>query len=688
MLNIQGLSVAYEQNGVLLPAVRDFSLSLAKGQTYGLVGESGSGKTTVAMAILGYLRGDGQITGGRIEFEGRDLLTLPQNGRIKVLGKDIALVPQDPMSSLNPSMRIGAQIAEGLRYQLALSKKQATQRTLELLELVRVPDPSRVARSYPHEISGGMQQRALIAMALGVEPGLIILDEPTTSLDVTTQAAVLDLLRSLIHDKNTAALYITHNLGVVAQLCDRVAVLYASELVEDGETQALFQNPLHPYTKGLLDSVPRLGQNKFGYELPAIPGKIPALTERLFGCVFAPRCPVAIDRCFSERPILESIMNGRQVRCHRWPEIASGEISHAAKEAFAPVKARTAIMGEGDVLDIQDLRVEYPVSRSISDSLLGRPRRTVKAVDGVNLSIRPGHILGLVGESGSGKTTLARTIVGLVERTDGVITMTGLPLPSRLSERDINILRQIQFIFQNPEEALNPYLTIGETLQRPFITMGGKSRAEAREGARRMLVAVGLPIDYLERLPGRLSGGEKQRIAIARAFATNPELLIADEPVSSLDVSVQAAVLNLMERLQVENGNAMLFISHDLAVVGYLADHIAVMYAGQIVEISSAETLSSFPHHPYTEALLHAMPDITPQPLGQTIRLGGDVPSQIDIPSGCRFHPRCPRFLGQVCVDVTPPHQQMEDGKWIACHIPLAELQLAQERGYRHGRDE
>lgn len=689
MLNIQGLSVAYEQNGVLLPAVRDFSLSLAKGQTYGLVGESGSGKTTVAMAILGYLRGDGQITGGRIEFEGRDLLTLPQNGRIKVLGKDIALVPQDPMSSLNPSMRIGAQIAEGLRYQLALSKKQATQRTLELLELVRVPDPSRVAHSYPHEISGGMQQRVLIAMALGVEPRLIILDEPTTSLDVTTQAAVLDLLRSLIHDKNTAALYITHNLGVVAQLCDRVAVLYASELIEDGGTQTLFQKPLHPYTRGLLDSVPQLGQNKSGYELPAIPGRIPALTERLSGCVFASRCPVAIERCFSERPILESAMGDGQIRCHRWPEIASGEISHAVKETFAPVKARTLTTGEGDVLDIQDLRVEYLVSRSITDAItnaiLGRPTRTVKAVDEVNLSIRPGHTLGLVGESGSGKTTLARTIVGLVERTDGVVTMTGLPLPSRLSERDINTLRQIQFIFQNPEEALNPYLTIGETLQRPFITIGGKSRAEAREGARRMLEAVGLPVDYLGRLPGRLSGGEKQRIAIARAFATNPDLLIADEPVSSLDVSVQAAVLNLMERLQTENGNAMLFISHDLAVVGYLADHIAVMYAGQIVEICSAETLSSFPHHPYTEALLHAVPDITPQPLGQTIRLQGDVPSQIDVPSGCRFHPRCPRFLGQVCVDVMPPHQQMEDGNWIACHIPPKELQQAQGRGYRDG---
>jgi len=688
MLTIQDLSVAYEHNGDSRHAVRDFSLSITAGQTYGLVGESGSGKSTVAMAILSHLGAGGQVVSGRIEFKGRNLLTLSKGELSKVLGKDIALVPQDPMSSLNPSMRVGEQIAEGLRYHLALSKEQAVHRVLELLKMVRIPDPLRVTRSYPYEISGGMQQRVLIAMALSTEPELIILDEPTTSLDVTTQAAVLDLLRDLIRDRNTAALYITHNLGVVAQLCDHVAVLYAGELVEDGETQLLFQRPLHPYTQGLLDSVPRLGQNKSESRLTAIPGKIPALSEPAPGCIFAPRCPAAIDKCFTERPLLEPAADEWQVRCHRWREIASGELSYGVGEVDYPIEIIEWMTNKEKLLDIQDLRVDFPIPRSIPDVLLGRPRRTIKAVDGVSLFVQRGHTVGLVGESGSGKTTLARTVVGLAERTDGEIRLFGVPLPPKLSERDIDQFRQMQFIFQNSEEALNPYLTIGETLQRPFITLGGKSRAEAKEEARKALEAVGLSLEYLGRMPGQLSGGEKQRIAIARGFAANPSLLIADEPVSSLDVSVQAAILNLMDQRQTANESTLLFISHDLAVVGYLADEVAVMYAGQIVEICDAEALSTSPHHPYTEALLHAVPRITLHPRGQAIELQGDVPSQIDIPSGCRFHPRCPRFLGPICVNETPPHRQVGDGNWIACHIPLIELQEAQERAYRDGGGE
>lgn len=684
MLTIQNLSVAYEQNGELYAAVRDFSLSLAAGQTYGLVGESGSGKSTVAMAIMQYLGAGGQVTNGSIEFEGRNLLALSRSELNHILGKDITLVPQDPMSSLNPSLRIGEQIAEGLRHHLSLSKEQAARQAVELLQQVRVPDPARVARSYPHELSGGMQQRVLIAMAISAEPKLIILDEPTTSLDVTTQAAVLDLLRDLIRDRKTTLLYITHNLGVVAQICDRVAVLYAGELVEDSETALLFQNPLHPYSKGLLESVPRLGQNKSDSRLNTISGTIPSLadratTESFSRCIFAPRCPLVLDICRDQRPLLEEATSERLVRCHRWAEIAAGEAGSFNQDIPLAEEAER-LSGKGEVLlDISDLRVEYSISRSFFDAAIGRPKAAIKAVDDVNLSIQKGHTLGLVGESGSGKSTLARAVVGLVARTDGEIAISGLTLPPRLSDRDVDMLRLAQYVFQNPEEALNPYLTIGETLQRPFITLARQSRVDAAQRAREMLAAVGLPAEYMARLPGQLSGGEKQRVAIARAFATNPDLLVADEPVSSLDVSVQAAILNLMERLQSANNSTLLFISHDLAVVGYLADQIAVIYAGQIVEYSNATELFNLPHHPYTEALLSSVPEVEPGRKVESIRLEGDVPSQIDVPSGCRFHPRCPRFLGDICVNQIPPWQQTSGDKGILCHIPLAELEESQK---------
>ncbi len=678
MLKIKDLTVAYRHEGTLLAAVRDFSLEIAAGQTYGLVGESGSGKSTVAMAIMGYLGRGGQIVSGSIEFDGRGLLSLSASEIGQIWGRDITLVPQDPLSSLNPSIRIGEQIAEGIRHHLKLSAEEAKDRALELLNRVRVPDPRRVARSYPHEISGGMQQRVLIAMALSAEPKLIVLDEPTTSLDVTTQAAVLDLLRELVGEQQTSVLYITHNLGVVAGLCDKVAVLYAGELVEDAFTGSLFRRPLHPYTQGLLDSVPRLGQNKAGVRLTAIPGQIPPLTGRATGCVFAPRCALALELCFDERPALDVTPQGHLVRCHRWPEIAAGEIS--ARSQTGTTIAGVAGTSEETILNVADVKVEFPVSRSLIDSLAGRPRETVKAVDGISVSIRRGHTLGLVGESGSGKTTLARAIVGLVERTGGEIELLGATLPPKLSQRDLEILRRLQYVFQNPDEALNPYLTVGETLQRPFVTLMGQTRAEARDNAMKLLAAVRLPVAYMERMPGQLSGGEKQRVAIARGFATTPELLLADEPVSSLDVSVQASILQLMEELQKSNDSTILFISHDLAVVGYLADRIAVLYAGQLMELADAADLFEPPYHPYTEALLSAIPLVDPDAKQQRIRLTGDVTSQINVPTGCRFHLRCPRYLGDICRDVTPPWQETSQGARILCHIPPADLVAQQER--------
>lgn len=681
VLSIRDLTVAYRHGGRSLNAVRDFNLDIASGETYGLVGESGSGKSTIALALMRYLGEAGRVVQGSAHFGGRDLLALSRQEMRGIWGQELTLVPQDPLSSLNPSLRIGEQIAEGLRRHGGLSREQAERRAVELLDVVRIPDPARVARNYPHQISGGMQQRVLIAMAMSTEPALLILDEPTTALDVTTQAAILDLLRELIRERDTATLYVTHNLGVVAQICDRVAVLYAGELAEDGPTRDLFRQPLHPYTQGLIDSVPKLGDNRRSVQLQAIPGQIPTLGERPPACIYADRCPLAIEICHEERPPLDEPVAGRAVRCHRWPEIKSGEISAAGTAVDGNGAPKPE--GETTLLRLEDIFVHFDVSRSISEIVRRQPPEKVRAVNEVNLQLPRGQTLGLVGESGSGKTTLARAVVGLQETSDGEMTLLGVQLPSGLSMRSMELMRHLQIVFQNPEEALNPYLTVGETLRRPLMRMRGLSRQEAQETVGRLLQDVRLPPAYAKRLPGQLSGGEKQRVAIARAFAANPDLLICDEPVSSLDVSVQASILNLIGSLQEEHDSAVLFISHDLAVVAYLADKIAVIYAGYFMEVAGAQALLEPPYHPYTEALLSAIPLIDPDAEQRDIRLEGDVPSPTDLPSGCPFHTRCPRFLGDVCVEETPPWRVTESGDRIYCHIPLAELREEQERVFR-----
>lgn len=672
ILQIKELTVAYYHRRQWLNAVRDFSLDIPAGQTCGLVGESGSGKSTIALAIMRYLQG-GKIQQGQIEFDGRNLLALPESEMRQVWGAQIALVPQDPLSALNPSIRIGEQLAEILRHHNQLPAGQANQRALELLGMVRVPDPQRVANSYPHQISGGMQQRVMIAAALSTEPKLMILDEPTTALDVTTQATILDLFRDLIRQRGTAALYVTHNLGVVARICDRVVVLYAGELVEDAPTTDLFRRPLHPYTQGLLDSVPQVGNNKGQNRLQAIPGRIPALESRPAGCLYAARCPLVLPRCHQERPALETVADGRRVRCHRWPEIAAGQVT-ARLTHIAATTQTSPVPAGAPVLTVADLAVHFQLRRSIADLLTGRAAPQVKAVDGVDLTIQPAKTLGLVGESGSGKTTLARAVIGLEEKTAGQMSLLANELPSGLPGRGREILGQLQIVFQNPAEALNPYLTIGETLRRPLMALLGQNRAEADKNVQTLLAAVRLPAGYAQRLPDQLSGGEKQRVAIARAFAANPALLIGDEPVSALDVSVQASILNLLNELQQERQNAILFISHDLAVVGYLADEIAVIYVGRLLEFGKATDLFQPPYHPYTEALLSAIPNPNPDQQPTQIRLEGDVPNQMNVPAGCPFHPRCPRYLGPICASQSPPWQKTANGKAIFCHIRPDEL--------------
>jgi peptide/nickel transport system ATP-binding protein len=680
VLKVENLSVAYRQGRDWLNAIREVSFQIRPGETYGLVGESGSGKTTLVLAALRYLGVDGAVQGGKVELDGRDLLKLSPAEMRQVWGSQITLVPQNPQSSLNPSIRIGEQIAETLRHLQGLSPATSKTRSIELLKAVHIADPERVAQSYPHQISGGMQQRVMIALALSTEPLLLILDEPTTSLDVTTQAVILDLVRELIRGRRTAALYVTHNLGVVAQVCDRVAVLYGGELVEDASTTDLYAKPLHPYTRGLLDSVPRLGETKRKVQLRAIQGQIPPLGQRPSGCVFRTRCPLAIDICL-ERPSLYDPASDRRTRCHRWEEIDKGEVS--AKQP-PPEAARAGPDGKVEspvVLDLDDVEVHFPLRRSVSEVLRRDPPRVVRAVDGVNLYIPARTTLGLVGESGSGKTTIARAVTGLESRTDGSIELLSILLPAELTQRDLETLRHLQMVFQNPEEAFNPYITIGESLRMPLMSLLGKSRKEADEEVGKLLEAVQLSPSYAQRMPGQLSGGEKQRIAIARAFASNPDLLICDEPVSSLDVSVQASILNLLNELQAERSNSLLFISHNLAVVGYLADEIAVIYLGNLMEVAAAADLFEPPYHPYTEALLSAIPLADPQAEQEHIRLEGEIPSPTNVPSGCPFHTRCPRFLGDICVQEVPPWRVDErTGKRYFCHIPVGDLLEVQER--------
>jgi peptide/nickel transport system ATP-binding protein len=678
-LRIDNLTVAYRQGDDWLEAVRGVNLTIEAGQSYGLVGESGSGKSTLALAIMGYLGENGAIRAGQIVLAGRDITGLTPAERQAMWRSQVKLVPQNPLASLNPSLRIGEQLAEGLPPN---GGKSPQARVEALLEMVHLADPRRVARSYPHQLSGGMQQRVMIALALASEPALLVLDEPTTNLDVTTEAVILDLLAELIKDRATAVLLVSHNLNVVAQFCDRVAVLYAGELVEDAPVAQLYQQPLHPYTQGLLDSLPRLGQTRRQTRLAPIPGAIPRLLHLPPGCVFEPRCPLAIADCRQRRPELEVPAAGRQVRCLRWPELAAHTVSASTATPEAVLSEVTPPAEAEPVLNVIDLKKEFAAGRSLGQLLRGVQPPPVRAVDGITLRAGRGQTLGIVGESGSGKSTLARCIIGLIERSSGEVSLLDLPLARQLSRRDQSTLRQLQMVFQNPEEALNPYHTVGEVLRRTLTHLAGYSRAEADVGVRRLLAAVKLDPDYIDRRPTQLSGGEKQRVAIARAFASQPNLLLFDEAVSALDVSVQASILNLLNELQQEQQSAYLFISHDLAVVSYLADEIAVVYLGHLMEVGRTADVLRPPYHPYTEALLSAIPLAYGGAQAPHVRLAGDIPSPSAIPTGCRFHSRCPRFLGDICRTQEPPWQDAGQGHRIYCHIPPAELAEMQQNQF------
>jgi len=679
-LEIRDLTITYNTEGGPLDTVRNVSLSIAPGEIYGLVGESGSGKTTLARGVVQYLARNGRIKGGNIVLDGVDLLTMTKPEMRQVWGSNITMVHQDPFRSVNPSMPVGGQIAEMARIHLGMAKAEARQKAEEMLTQVRMPDPSTVARRYAHQLSGGQLQRVLIAIALTTNPRLLIMDEPTTALDVTTEAVILDLVRDLLSEYQTAVLYITHNLGVVARLCHRVGVIYAGEMMEQGPVRKVFKEMLHPYTLGLLGSVPRVDVDKRDIVLNTIPGYIPQPDNLPTGCIFAPRCLGAEEACRAARPPLVEADggSGHLTACWRWQAVRQGPQEFAQTPDKREYREPTT---EDIVLEVSQVKKYFPVSRVPFWDLLRGRRPVVRAVDDISIRVRKSFTVGIVGESGCGKTTLARCIAGLEKATAGEILLEGVKLRPSVAQRPADQLKKIQMVFQNPDASLNPQHTVGSSVARPLALLRKLSRRQIQQRLEQLFQAVNLPKDYIARLPHEISGGEKQRVAIARAFATDPTLMICDEPISSLDVSVQASLMNMLMELQDTKGTSYLFISHDLAAVRHLSSWIAVIYLGRLWEIGSALDVFKPPQHPYTEALLSALPIPDPDARQNRIRLHGDVPSAVNIPTGCRFHPRCPRKIGPICEQEEPPWH--DDGHWhrICCHIPLEELAEKQKVG-------
>jgi peptide/nickel transport system ATP-binding protein len=668
VLEIDSARIGYRLRAGELTVVPDLSLAIAPGEAFGLVGESGCGKSTVALAVMGYLGAVGRLAGGRILVDGQDIARLPAEALRRLRGARMAMVYQDPMSSLNPTMTVGRQLMEVAQTHLGLASAAARARAADMLREVRLPEAEAVLDRYPHQLSGGQQQRVVIAMALMAEPALLVMDEPTTGLDVTVEAAVLDLVNSLRRSRGMALLFISHNLGAVLRVCDRVGVMYAGEIVEQGAIADVFRDPRHPYTRGLLGAIPSLRGGGRGARLASIRGQVGSLLDRAPGCGFAARCPHATHACRAAPIPLSEAAPDRLVRCLHAATLPRWQREMPAQSAPPSPEGRT-------LLDVAGLRKSYRRS-----GLFGRKATATRALDGLDLAAEHGRTLAIVGESGCGKSTFARLLTGLDTADDGTLALAGVNVARvGVAARDAAQVRSVQMVFQNPDGTLNPSHSIGHAVGRAVRRLRGLKAADVPAEVARLLETVRLPPDVADRMPRQLSGGQKQRVAIARALAGAPELLVADEPVSALDMSVQAAIVNLVLDLQAERGITMVFISHDLAVVRFLADRVAVMYLGRVVEFGPTASVFAAPFHPYTEALLSAAPDPDPDRVAARIVLEG-APPRADVPTtGCVFAGNCPRKLGPVC-DTTPPPEQTRHGHRIACHIPrhdLARLQAA-----------
>jgi peptide/nickel transport system ATP-binding protein len=680
LLEVQDLNVRFDTADGTLHAVRGTSFEVRTGETLGIVGESGSGKSVTAQALLGLVPG-ADVT-GHAWFEGHDLLAMNDAHLREIRGQRISMVFQDPLTSLHPLYKLGWQLTEAMRAHGTVSRAAASRRAVELLGMVGIPRPAERLDDYPHQFSGGMRQRVMIAMALALDPALIIADEPTTALDATVQAQVLELLVKLQGELGTSLVLITHDLGVVADLADHVMVMYSGAPVEQADRRAAYYEAHHPYTRGLLESIPVAGDTG---RLRPIPGQPPSMLAEPPGCSFRPRCRFALARCATDAPPLRPVgaSPGHQSAC--WlPDSAAGAVARRVpvpvEISAAPPREDTG--SEPPLLELTDIVKHFPLR---SGSLVSREHRFVHAVDGVSLAIRDGETLGLVGETGCGKSTLARCIARLQPVTGGKIVFDGQDITG-LGARDLRaVRREVQMVFQDPYGSLNPRRRIGAIVGEPLAVHGLERGARRRDRVQELMAMVGLNPEHYNRYPAEFSGGQRQRAGIARALAVSPKLLICDEPVSALDVSVQAQVINLLEDLQAKLDLTCIFISHDLGVVEHVSDRVAVMYLGQIVELASAEALYREPRHPYAAALLSAAsvtdPDLARQ--RQRLTIEGDIPSPVDPPSGCRFHPRCPRAqdLCRVEAPLLVP-APADAGHFTACHFPIeppAAVQAARE---------
>src|SRR5580698_1761161 len=661
LLSVKNLQVKFSTRKSFVTAVDNFSIDIEPGQCVGLVGESGCGKTTSGLAIMRLLPGNGNIASGSVELEGVDLSTLTEKDMQSQRGRTVALIPQDPMSSLNPTMKIGRQIGEGLRIHNGASDEDAQKRALEVLEMVEMPRPAERLDQYPFELSGGLRQRVIIAMGLVCSPKLLIADEPTTALDVTIQAQILDIIDNLRKELKMGVLLITHDMGVIAGRADRVVVMYGGKKAEEASTFELFRSMRHPYSQALLASMPNL-ENATKHELASIAGLPPDLSKEIIGCRFAPRCQYAQDDCRDVEPGLTGT-DDHEFACFHPVDGPQPIVIRTETRAEVVKKADSK-----ELLRVENLTKEFAVKAGLIRHKVG----AIHAVSNVTFGIKEGETFGLVGESGCGKTTIGRMVVGLESPTGGEVLFDGEVVSSRKHKPTRVERRERQMMFQDPYSSLDPRMKVSEILGEPLLVQGDGTKAERRARVRGLLLAVGLEPLAADRYPHEFSGGQRQRIGLARALALNPRLIVADEPVSALDVSIQAQILNLMRDIQASHGLTYVVISHDLAVVKYMADRIGVMYLGKLVETGSAQDIYERAAHPYTSGLIATIPvpDPTAERAKQGAAIKGELPSPVNPPSGCRFRTRC-EYAQDICANEEPPFRDFGPSQQAACHFPL-----------------